>query len=324
MRKVPANAKCDKVFGRMAAMTRREFFASSVGAAAALGLATEPSGAAQAPSRHPGSTARPSVVLMLADDMGFSDIGCYGSEIRTPYLDGLAARGLRFRQFYNSPRCCPSRAALLTGLYSHQAGFGLMADDYGRFSSPAYSGDLGTGCVTIAEVLKQAGYQTAMAGKWHLTPPLPDFKHNWPLQRGFDHYFGTITGAGSFFDPATLTRDNQPIRAKENFYYTDAIGDNAAQFIDQFRQREDPFFLYVAFTAPHWPLQAPEEDTVAMRTAIRSAGMLFAGSGTSEWSIWVWSTASGASHLGIPECRVGSLPLIKTGRRGAWPFTRPK
>ena len=197
---------------------------------------------------------------MMADDMGFSDIGCYGSEIRTPNLDKLAAGGLRFKQFYNSPRCCPSRAALMTGLYSHQVGFGLMADDYGRFSSPSYSGDLSDRCVTIAEALRAGGYRTAMAGKWHLTPPMPDFKHNWPLQRGFDHFFGTIAGAGSFFDPATLTRDNQPIRAGDDFYYTNAIGDNAAQYIDRFSQEKDPFFLYVAFTSPHWPLQAPEED----------------------------------------------------------------
>ena len=226
--------------------------AGSFGAAAAEGLAAK----AQANRQSGGAQRRPNIVLMMADDMGFSDIGCYGSEIHTPYLDKLAAGGLRFRQFYNSPRCCPSRAALLTGLYSHQAGFGLMADNYGQFSSPAYSGDLSDRCVTIAEALRQGGYQTAMAGKWHLTPPIPGFQHNWPLQRGFDHYFGTIAGASSFFDPATLTHDNQPIRAGEKFYYTDAIGDNAVQFVDQYSRNENPFFLYVAFTSPHWPLQA--------------------------------------------------------------------
>jgi len=235
-------------------VTRRDFVSSSFGGVAALGLDRQTAMSAQE------TTRRPNIILIMADDMGFSDIGCYGSEIHTPNLDKLAAGGLRFRQFYNSPRCCPSRAALMTGLYSHQTGFGLMADDYGKFSSPAYSGDLSDRCVTIAEALKQGGYQTAMAGKWHLTPPMPGFTHNWPLQRGFDRYFGTIAGAGSYFDPATLTRDNQPIRAKENFYYTDAIGDNAAQFMDQLSRKEDPFFLYVAFTSPHWPLQAPEED----------------------------------------------------------------
>ncbi len=235
-------------------MTRRQFAADALGSAVALGLGT--------PSKPQSSRAaqRPNIILIMADDMGFSDIGCYGSEIHTPNLDKLAAGGLRFRQFYNSPRCCPSRAALLTGLYSHQTGFGLMADNYGKFSSPAYRGDLNDRCITIAEALKLGGYQTAMAGKWHLTPPIPNFQHNWPLQRGFDHYFGTIAGAGSFFDPVTLTRDNQPIRAKGNFYYTDAIGENAAQYVDQFSRNEKPFFLYVAFTAPHWPLQAPEED----------------------------------------------------------------
>jgi arylsulfatase A-like enzyme len=241
-------------------MTRRKFVAGALGGTAALGLANGLREQTRPEQAQRSAERRPNIILMMADDMGFSDIGCYGSEIHTPNLDKLAAGGLRFRQFYNSPRCCPSRAALLTGLYSHQAGFGLMADNYGSFSSPAYSGDLNDRCVTIAEALKLGGYQTAMAGKWHLTPPMPGFKHNWPLQRGFDHYFGTIAGAGSFFDPATLTRDNESIRAGDGFYYTDAIGDHATRFVDQYSQNEKPFFLYVAFTSPHWPLQALEED----------------------------------------------------------------
>ena len=109
---------------------------------------------------------------MLADDMGFSDIGCYGSEIETPNLNKLAAGGLRFKQFYNNPRCCPSRACLMTGLYPHQAGMGMMVVDYKRYPYPAYAGDLSNRCVTIAEALRAGGYRTAMTGKWHLTPPV--------------------------------------------------------------------------------------------------------------------------------------------------------
>ena len=167
--------------------------------------------AALAPAANP---KRPNIILMMADDMGFSDLGCYGSEISTPNLDSLAKGGLRFTQFYNTARCCPTRAALMTGLYSHQAGVGHMVGDYGK---PGYRGDLNKQCVTVAEVMRSAGYRTAMAGKWHVTPAqkpgqTPD-KHNWPLQRGFEKYFGTIHGAGSYYDPVSLTRDNTPIEA---------------------------------------------------------------------------------------------------------------
>ncbi len=153
---------------------------------------------------------RPNIVLIMADDMGFSDIGCYGSEINTPNLDQLAAGGLRFTQFYNTARCCPTRAALLTGLYSHQAGVGHMMSDRGY---DGYRGDLNRQCVTFAEVLRAAGYATFMAGKWHVTkhrgPEGPRF--NWPLQRGFDKFYGTIHGAGSFYDPNSLMRQNTMI-----------------------------------------------------------------------------------------------------------------
>jgi hypothetical protein len=137
------------------------------------------------------SSRRPNIVLVMADDMGYTDIGCYGSEIQTPRLDKLASAGVRFTQFYNTSRCCPTRAALLTGLYSHQAGIGLMTGDSGF---DAYRGDLNTHCVTLAEAVKTAGYRTYMSGKWHVTkhtrPQGPN--HNWPLQRGFDRFYGTI------------------------------------------------------------------------------------------------------------------------------------
>ena len=204
----------------------------------------------------------PNIVLIMADDMGFSDIGCYGGEIRTPNLDRLGAGGIRWTQFYNTARCCPTRASLMTGLYPHQAGVGWMMADNGH---DGYRGELNRRSVTVAEVLKTAGYATYMAGKWHVTkhvrPEGPN--HNWPLQRGFDRFYGTIHGAGSFYDPNSLTRDNtQIVPDSENYYYTDAISENAVKFISEHEDRagERPFFLYVAFTAPHWPMHALPED----------------------------------------------------------------
>ena len=153
---------------------------------------------------------RPNIILIMSDDMGYSDIGCYGGEIQTPNLDGLAAGGIRFTQFYNTARCCPTRASLLSGLYPHQAGVGHMMSDRGY---DGYRGDLNKQCVTIAEALGDAGYRTYMSGKWHVTKQIFDngSKHNWPLQRGFDKFYGTIHGAGSFYDPNSLTRQNDQI-----------------------------------------------------------------------------------------------------------------
>jgi arylsulfatase len=209
---------------------------------------------------------RPNIIVMMADDLGFSDISPYGGEIATPHLAALASGGLRFTQFYNTARCCPTRAALMTGLYPHQAGIGHMMNDYG---SDGYRGDLSRKAVTIAEVLKTAGYRTAMCGKWHVTPQTAD-NHNWPLQRGFEKYFGTIAGAGSFFDPVTLTRDNTPIQPEtKDFYYTDAIAENAVRYIGDMMTPESPLFLYVAFTAPHWPMHAPEETVAKYKDRYR-------------------------------------------------------
>lgn len=223
---------------------------------------------------NPGSAqetkkaARPNIILIMSDDMGFSDIGCYGGEINTPNLDGLAAGGLRFTQFYNTARCCPTRAALLTGVYQHQAGIGLMT---GNNKLPGYQGDIGRHVRTIAEVLRSGGYRNYMSGKWHvasnINPKGP--KHNWPLQRGFDKFYGTIIGAGSFYDPATLCRGNTyitPVNDPEYkpkvYYYTDAISDNAVTFLKEHGKAtaEKPFFLYVAYTAAHWPMHALPHD----------------------------------------------------------------
>ncbi|MFT7632528.1 MAG: arylsulfatase A-like enzyme [Mariniblastus sp.] len=214
------------------------------------------------------SGSRPNIIVIMSDDMGYSDIGCYGSEISTPNLNALAAGGLRYTHFYNTGRCCPTRASLLTGLYAHQAGVGQMTSDGGQ---DGYRGDLSKNAVTIAEVMKTAGYSTYMSGKWHVTKQLkPDgSKDNWPRQRGFDRFYGTIIGAGSFFDPWTLTRENKAITPEndehyqpEQYYYTDAISDNAVSFVNDHKQSEkkDPFFMYVAYTAAHWPMQALEKD----------------------------------------------------------------
>ena len=211
---------------------------------------------------------RPNIVLIMADDMGYSDLGCYGGEIQTPNLDKLAADGLRFTQFYNTARCCPTRASLMTGLYPHQTGMGWMTA--ANLDHKGYTGDLNKECVTIAEVLKQAGYSTYMTGKWHLTYDkyLDGPKHSWPRQRGFERFYGTIKGGGSYFKPDKLTDNNTRIQAPdEDYYYTDAISDNAVKFITEHRQSKgnEPFFLYVAYTCPHWPLHARPEDIAKYR-----------------------------------------------------------
>jgi arylsulfatase A-like enzyme len=221
---------------------------------------------------------RPNIVLILADDLGYSDLGCYGSEIATPNLDRLAANGIRLTQFYTTPRCCPSRAALLTGLYPQQAGMGNMMDDRGI---PGYRGELSRSCPTIAEELRRADYHTLMVGKWHLShiyfdgkrqlnfesaEPFWDDKADWPRQRGFEEFFGTIHGVCSYYDPFSLVRDNTVIAPEaKDFYYTDIISTRATACIAKYAHTNEPFFLYVAYTAPHWPLQAPEADIAKYR-----------------------------------------------------------
>ncbi len=217
-------------------------------------------------------TTPPNIIIIMADDMGYSDIGCYGGEVQTPNLDRLAAGGVRFTQFYNAARCCPTRAALLTGLYPHQAGVGSMV---GTGKEPGYRGRLNESCVTIAEVLKGAGYTTLMSGKYHVTHynysnPEPTLhRESWPRQRGFDQFFGTLAGGGSFYDPVSLMEDNEFIEPGEDFYYTDAISDHAARFITK-ASAEKPFFLYTAYTAPHWPLHALSEDIEKYKTVYRA------------------------------------------------------
>jgi arylsulfatase A-like enzyme len=207
-------------------------------------------------------TKRPNILLILNDDMGYSDIGCYGGEVDTPNLDRLAQGGLRFSQFYNTARCSPSRASLLTGLHPHQTGIGILTYDSGP---EGYAGNLNQRCATIAEVLKPSGYRNYLSGKWHVSSNLTQPTDSWPMQRGFDDFFGTIIGAGSFYDPNTLTRGNENAEheaRKPGFFYTDAISDEAVRMLREHKSRHaaQPFFQYVAYTAPHWPLHAHQED----------------------------------------------------------------
>jgi arylsulfatase A-like enzyme len=205
------------------------------------------------------NTKKPNVIVILTDDMGFSDIGCFGSEIKTPNIDKLATNGISFTHFYNTARCSPSRASLMTGLYPHQAGMGFLSNY--NYDEAGYVDDLSKNAVTMAEVFKQAGYTTYMSGKWHLNKEksIPNDRSNWPLQRGFDRFFGMLIGSGSFYDPGTLMSDNTFIAPGKDFYLTHAITDNVVRFIDE-NPKEKPFFFYIAYTSAHWPLQAPENE----------------------------------------------------------------
>ncbi len=207
---------------------------------------------------------KPNIVIILADDMGFADLGCFGSEIHTPNIDRLAREGLKMTQFYNAGRCCPSRTALLTGLYPHQAGVGDMVKYKG---SPAYQGYLNDHCATIAELLKsKAGYNTIVSGKWHvgLQPSALAFN------RGFDRSFTMLNNGSSYFNSAPLYNDGSKItfmlndreitRNDTSKYLTQAITDFAKQSLEEIKADKSPFFLYVAYNAPHWPIQALPQD----------------------------------------------------------------
>jgi arylsulfatase A-like enzyme len=231
---------------------------------------------------HANAASRPNIIIILADDMGFADLGCYGSEIHTPNIDKMAADGMRFAQFYNMARCCPTRASIMTGLYPHQAGIGAMNQKLGN--KPQYEGELDNDhCVTVPEVLRDAGYHTGMVGKWHLVHlsiaalpqdkakaaldfqsdvPISPSESDWPYKRGFEEHWGTIAGVDNYYDPYSLVHNAQIIRPdKPEFYYTDFITNHAVQLIDGYAADSSrPFFMYVAYTAPHWPMQAPEAD----------------------------------------------------------------
>jgi arylsulfatase len=215
---------------------------------------------------------RPNILLVMVDDMGYSDLGCYGGEIRTPTLDSLAQNGVKFARFYNCAQCCPTRAALMTGLYPHQAGVGDMNEEgsnnelWKRVGSPAYLGLKPRGIVMLPEVLRAAGYQTFMAGKWHLGKA----EENWPGSRGFDKHFALIGGACEQFTgfrswqqkgPITLFIENgQKVeKLPSTFYSTDTFTDHLLKFLDG-ADATRPWFGYLAYTAPHWPIQAHAAD----------------------------------------------------------------
>ncbi len=230
-------------------------------------LATATISFAQSPKfSAPG---QPNIVLIMVDDMGYSDLGSYGSEIQTPNLDRLAAEGLRLREFYNNSICAPTRASLITGQYPHKAGVGYFNVNLGL---PAYQGYLNKQSLTFGEVLKQAGYSTLLSGKWHVG----NDSLYWPKQRGFDRFYGILGGASNYFDadplpigrpsPVVVLEDNKRQYPKPNsFYFTDEVTNHAITFLDEQSKEDRPFFLYLAYTAPHWPLQALPQDIAKYR-----------------------------------------------------------
>jgi arylsulfatase A-like enzyme len=203
-------------------------------------------------------SARPNIVLILVDDLGYSDLGCYGGEIETPNIDRLAQNGVRMTQLYNSARCCPTRASLMTGLYPHQTGVGFMTADNGK---PGYRGFLNDRCVTTASLLQTAGYKTYLAGKWHLRGA-GDLECT-PTNRGFDEFYGPFRDYASFYREDLyfrLPEGREPIeQSSDSFYATNAITDYALHFLDDARKNAKPYYLYLAYNAPHFPLQAPVE-----------------------------------------------------------------
>ncbi|MDR2773531.1 MAG: arylsulfatase [Tannerella sp.] len=242
---------------------------------AALALSAGVCNSAEKDKNGKTTTAKTNVLVVLADDMGYSDMGCYGGEIQTPNLDRLAQNGVRFTRFYNAGRSCPTRASLLTGLYPHQAGVGRMTFDQ---HLPGYRGTMTHNGVTVAEVLKESGYHTGMTGKWHVaeTPLRHDQrewlahqvyheefapKENYPTHRGFEDFYGTIYGVVDYFDPFSLVNGEEPVReVPEGYYSTDALSDSAVAYIGRYTDSDRPFFLYLSYHAPHWPLHALEED----------------------------------------------------------------
>lgn len=257
----------------MSPPSRREFLetmaAGSLGLGATLGgLNDSAPDSRSTPSSQ--AQSRPNILVILADDMGFSDLGCYGGGIDTPHIDGLAREGLRFSRFYNAARCCPTRASLLTGQYPHCVGVGRNGVTMKRNG------------ITIAEGLQRAGYDTLMFGKWHLSVMDtldPREKHlawlnhqydpdrpfapldSYPVARGFDEHYGVIWGVTNYFDPFSLVDGYDPVeQVPDEYYITDALNRRAARAVRAHADDEDPFFMYVAHTAPHWPLHARPED----------------------------------------------------------------
>ncbi|MFJ3767197.1 arylsulfatase [Streptomyces sp. NPDC090082] len=224
------------------------------------------------PTRTTPPAQAPNIVVVLVDDMGFSDIGPFGSEIPTPVLDGLADGGVKLGNYHTMPLCSPARAALLTGLNPHRVGYAMVANSDPGF--PGYGMEVAEDVPTLAELLHDAGYATYAVGKWHLVRDsasnAADHRGNWPLQKGFDQYYGVLEGLTSLFHPHQLVRDNSPLDIDEfpdDYYYTDDITDQALSMVKSLRAHDPdkPFFLYLAHNAVHGPLQAKAEDIARHR-----------------------------------------------------------
>jgi arylsulfatase len=248
----------------MSTIKRRDFL-KRVGLGALGALAFPRLGKSEQSDFQSLGKSKPNIVVILVDDMGFADLGCYGSEIPTPNLDALAANGLRFTQFYNTARCCPTRASLLTGLYPHQAGVGHMTEDKGE---PGYQGRLNDRCVTIAEVLRPAGYFTIMSGKWHVGQNFGVA----PWNRGFER---SLNGAaGGFYYPDSPRTEvflngesvgRRGGKLPDEWYSTDLWTDFGIKFIDEALAAKKPFYLHLCHNAPHFPLQAPQDEIAKFR-----------------------------------------------------------
>lgn len=260
----------------MSGISRRRVLQGSGAVAAGMAIASCSGSTSSPPPRSPSAPfstypsgsgnppRKPNIVLIVADDIGYTDLGCFGGEIPTPNLDRLAAGGRTFTHMLTNPMCCPSRASLLTGLYPTQTGVGYYTRDYG---SPGYTGNLGDRCVTVAEVLKGAGYRTAISGKWHVsTWHTPSAE---PPARGFDESFCEIGGNGYFTTERFLNGEDIGVSPDPDFYMTSAITASARAQITLFAKGPDPFFVYTAYTAPHFPLQAPAEDIAAFHGSYR-------------------------------------------------------
>jgi arylsulfatase len=258
---------------------------------------------------------RPNIVLIMLDDLGYSDLGCYGGEIKTPNIDKLAQNGVRFTQMYNCARCCPTRASLLTGQYPHQAGINGMGVNLNMNSA------------TIAEIMKANGYHTGMTGKWHLstTKALPDAKEhlrwlanqsdhgpfspleNYPCNRGFEEHWGNIWGVVNFFDPFSLVHNEEPIKeVPKDFYMTDFITQKSLDLIDSYSKDTKPFFLYVAHTAPHWPLHARPEDIAKYKDTYKDG-----------WETLRRTRYKRMVQMGLIDSTVYKLPENSSGRKWA-------
>ncbi len=206
----------------------------------------------------------PNVIVILADDLGFSDLACYGGEIPTPNIDRLARRGVRMSSFYTTPRCSPTRASLMTGRYSHEVGIGVLTRPVG------YRGSIDPEVPTIATILEERGYATGLSGKWHLSAEVREPSSSWPTRRGFQDFYGILGGGTSYFNPQAFYDGEAPVAidaGEEDFYLTDALTSRGVEFMSRAQHRGQPFFLYLAYTAPHWPLHATEEDEEARRGA---------------------------------------------------------